>query len=263
MEKEHHAPFLFHIDLNSSSIAMRVSRVWVAGQLSQGLFIDLCDDVAHYVRTVLRLKKGQELVLFNGMGGEYRSRIVEVSKKTVNVHVLEYRDRNVESGLTVSLGLAISRSDRMDWALQKAVELGANMITPLFSERCVIKLDQEKQQQRLRHWQKIVQHAAEQSGRTCLPVMHGCEKMKDWVAGRRGLKLFFDPHAQQTIFNLQPVNEGVMILSGPEGGFTAQEREYATAAGFVPVRLGARILRTETAVLAAMSAVQTLWGDFK
>lgn len=247
----------------SLSIAMRISRVWVAEQLAQGQHIDLCSDAAHYVRTVLRLKKGQELVLFNGLGGEYLSRIVEVSKKSVNVDILEYRDQSVESGLTVVLGLVISRGDRMDWAVQKAVELGVNMITPLLSERCVIKLSQDKQQLRLRHWQKIAQHAAEQSGRTCLPEMHECEEMTTWVTRQRGLKLFFDPHAQQSLFNLNPDNDSVTLLSGPEGGFTAQERESAKAAGFIPVRLGARVLRTETAVLAAMSAVQTLWGDFK
>ncbi|WP_031434524.1 16S rRNA (uracil(1498)-N(3))-methyltransferase [Methylomarinum vadi] len=243
---------------------MRVSRLHVSQALTPGVSIDLSDDEAHYVRTVLRLKKGQQIVLFNGHGGEFYGRLALVSKKEVVVEVEQYNDRSVESSLSVSLGLSISRGDRMDWAVQKAVELGVARITPLLTERCVIKFrDEEKKRLRLQHWRHIVRHAAEQSGRTVLAEMPGIEALASWAPAQQGLKLFLDPYAEQSLANLQPGSNGcVTLLSGPEGGFTEQEREDAKAAGFKPVRMGPRIMRTETAVLAAVTAVQTLWGDF-
>lgn len=242
---------------------MRVSRLYVANDLSVGSRLELQEQAAHYVRTVLRLKKGQEIVLFNGLGGEFHSRFMEVSRKKVIVDVLEYSDRSVESPLNVVFGLGISRGDRMDWAVQKAVELGVNSITPLMTERCVIRFkDDEKKQQRLQHWRAIAQHAAEQSGRTVLPNMVAIDELSAWVEGQEGLKVFLDPYAESSLQALQPENGIVTLLSGPEGGFSEQERDMAVAAGFIPVRLGQRILRTETAALAALASVQMLWGDF-
>lgn len=242
---------------------MRVSRLYVANDLSVGSRLELQEQAAHYVRTVLRLKKGQEIVLFNGLGGEFHSRFMEVSRKKVIVDVLEYSDRSVESPLNVVFGLGISRGDRMDWAVQKAVELGVYSITPLMTERCVIRFkDDDKKQQRLQHWRAIAQHAAEQSGRTLLPDMPEIDELSAWLEGQQGLKVFLDPYAESSLQELQPENGIVTLLSGPEGGFSEQERDMAIEAGFIPVRLGQRILRTETAALAALAAVQMLWGDF-
>lgn len=241
---------------------MRVSRLYVADQLTTGIQIELPDESAHYVRTVLRLKKDQDITLFNGQGGEFLCHFVEVSRKKVIVSIQEYIERSVESTLTIILGLGISRGDRMDWAMQKAVELGVNQITPLMTERCVIKFKAEKKQQRLQHWRNIVQHAAEQSGRTILPEMPEIDVLANWITAQHGLKVFLDPYAEQPLADLQPENGQVTLLSGPEGGFTEQERDTAKAAGFIPVKLGQRILRTETAALASLSAVQMLWGDF-
>ena len=241
---------------------MRVSRLYVDAPLNVGGHLELIDDAAHYVRSVLRLKQEQEIILFNGTGGEYPSRFLEVSRKCVRVGVEAFSQRDVESPLKVNLGLGISRGDRMDWAVQKAVELGVAQLTPLLTQRCVTKLNDEKKQQRLQHWQHIVQHAAEQSGRTILPNMGSIEELPAWVANQQGLCVFLDPYAEQTLADLQPVDQQVTLLSGPEGGFSDQERVIAKASGFLPVRLGARILRTETAVLSALTAVQTLWGDF-
>jgi 16S rRNA (uracil1498-N3)-methyltransferase len=150
----------------------------------------------------------------------------------------------------------------MDWSVQKAVELGVNHLTPLVTERCVIKFNDDKKQQRHQHWQNIILHAAEQSGRTCPPVLADIANLPDWAGQQQGLKVFLDPYAEQTLAQLQPESAVITLLSGPEGGFSSQEREIAKSQGFVPVRMGARILRTETAVLAALAAVQTLWGDF-
>ncbi len=242
---------------------MRVSRLYVNAPLNAGGRIELDDDAAHYVRSVLRLKAGDAIVLFNGEGGEYPSRFSEVSRKQVRVEIEAFSARDVESPLRVNLGMGISRGDRMDWAVQKAVELGVAELTPLLTERCVTKLNGDKKQQRWQHWHGIIRHAAEQSGRTRLPLLGDIAELSDWVERPQGLKVFLDPYAEQTLADLQPSDSQITLLSGPEGGFSDAERQIAKAVGFVPVRMGARILRTETAVLSALSAVQTLWGDFR
>ncbi len=241
---------------------MRISRLYVPLQLAQGRQVELDDESAHYVRTVLRLKKDAEIILFNGHGGEYLCVVGEVSRKSVLIAVGQRNERSVESPLQVTLGLGISRGDRMDLSVQKAVELGVNKITPLLTERCVVQFKGEKKPQRLVHWQKIVQHAAEQSGRTQLPELLEIEQLCNWVGGQQGLKVFLDPYAETSLAELKPEDMKVTLLTGPEGGFSDHERELAKAAGFIPVRLGSRILRTETASLAALAAVQMLWGDF-
>jgi 16S rRNA (uracil1498-N3)-methyltransferase len=241
---------------------MRVSRLYTPISLVIDQYIELDDDNAHYVRNVLRLKKDAKLMMFNGNGGEYSTTVVEVSRKTVRCAIEQWHDRGVESPLHLSLGLSISRGDRMDLSVQKSVELGVNHITPLCTERCVVQFSTEKKLQRLQHWQKIAQHAAEQSGRTMLPELTEIHYLPDWLNYQPGLKVFLDPYAETSLAELKPEDKKVSLLTGPEGGFTNSERDMATAAGFIPVRLGSRILRTETASLAALAAVQMLWGDF-
>jgi len=241
---------------------MRVSRVYTSAALTLDKQVELDEENGHYVRTVLRLKKDTEIILFDGKGGEYLCTVSEVSRKSVIIAVNKWLDRSVESSLLVTLGLGISRGDRMDLTVQKAVELGVNFITPLLTERCVVQFKGEKKPQRLLHWQKIVQHATEQSGRTILPVLTEIEQLQFWVGRQNGLKVFLDPYADLTLIDVAPIDMKVTLLTGPEGGFSVQERDIAKAAGFIPVRLGSRILRTETASLAALAAVQVLWGDF-
>lgn len=241
---------------------MRVSRLYTPAPLTTGKTIELDEDNGHYVRTVLRLKKDAAIILFNGHGGEYGCTVAEVSRKAVLIAVEQWSDRNVESPLQITLGLGISRGDRMDLVVQKAVELGVNRITPLITERCVVQFKGEKKPQRLLHWQKIVQHAAEQSGRTTLPPLLQVELLQNWVGQQQGLKIFLDPYAKTNLTELKPETINVSLLTGPEGGFSNQERELAIASNFIPVCLGPRILRTETASLAALAAVQLLWGDF-
>ncbi len=241
---------------------MRISRLYISNSLKTRQQIELNKDSAHYVRTVLRLKKDQSITLFNGQGGEYLCTLMEVSRKSVVVSIDRVIDRNVESPLLITLGLGISRGDRMDWVVQKAVELGVNNIIPLITERCVIKLKADKKEQKLQHWKHIAQHAAEQSGRTLLPELNRVDRLQDWVKNQQGLKVFLDPYAKTSLTDLKPEKMHVTLLSGPEGGFCVRERELAIAENFIPVRLGARILRTETAAIAAISAVQMLWGDF-
>lgn len=241
---------------------MRISRLYVPATLASGKIIELDEDSGHYLRNVLRLKKDSQIIVFNGEGGEYACTVIEVSRKAVLLSVEHWDDRSVESPLRITLGLGISRGDRMDLSVQKAVELGANFITPLMTERCLVQFKGEKKPQRLLHWQKIVQHAAEQSGRTTLPILPEIELLQDWLEHQQGLKLFLDPYAEQTLAELTPETPHVTLLTGPEGGFADHERDLAKSAGFIPVRLGQRILRTETASLAALAAVQMCWGDF-
>lgn len=241
---------------------MRVSRVYTTFPLMSGQRIELDEDNGHYIRSVLRLKNADVLILFNGAGGEYQCIVADITRKAVWIEIGQWQDRSIESPLKVTLGLSISRGDRMDLSVQKAVELGVYAITPLLTERCVVQFKGEKKPQRWVHWQKIVQHATEQSGRTYLPMLAEVAGLPDWVTHQQGLKVFLDPYAETTLNTLAPENQQVTLLTGPEGGFSAAERELAKAAGFTPVRFGPRILRTETASLAALSAVQMLWGDF-
>ncbi|MDD5037619.1 MAG: 16S rRNA (uracil(1498)-N(3))-methyltransferase [Methylococcaceae bacterium] len=240
---------------------MRISRFFLPQKLSPGATIPLEEESAHYLRTVLRLKRGADLIVFNGEGGEYPAVVVEAHKEAVSVELGEFNPRDLESHLHTHLGLGIARGERMDLAIQKAVELGVAAITPLFTERCVVQLDDARKQQRLRHWRKIVHSACEQCGRDRLAEVNEPVKLQDWVAQQAGLCLFLHPHGGKTLRELPPPQDGVCLLTGPEGGFAEHERSLALEAGFIPLRLGPRILRTETAALTALAAIQTVWGD--
>ncbi len=242
---------------------MRVSRFYLPQALSPGATVPLDEESAHYVRTVLRLKKGAELVVFNGEGGEYSAVLAEVCKETVSVVLGEFNPRDPESPLHTHLGLGISRGERMDLGIQKAVELGVSAITPLFAERCMVQLDDARKEQRLRHWRKVVQSACEQCGRNRLPEVFAPVRLEEWVERQAGLRLLLHPHGGRNLHELTPPSGPVCLLAGPEGGFAERERSFALAAGFIPLRLGPRILRTETAALAALAAIQAVWGDLR
>jgi 16S rRNA (uracil1498-N3)-methyltransferase len=241
---------------------MRISRLYLPVELSPNTSIQLGEEQGHYLRSVLRLKRGMDLTVFNGDGNEYIARIAEASRDAVRLQLAEGYQHHVESSLVTHLGLGISRGERMDLAIQKAVELGVTRITPLFTEHCVVRLDETRRSNRRQHWQKIVQSACEQCGRSRVPEIDEPLELADWVKEREGLKLFFDPQGGTSFKELPPPQGGVTLLSGPEGGFAERERVWARDAGFIPVRLGPRILRTETAVLAALAAIQVLWGDW-
>lgn len=241
---------------------MRISRLYLPVSMETGAEIVLDEERAHYLRTVLRLKRGFELTVFNGAGGEFAARIGACHREEVSLTVGEYRPVDRESRLHVHLGLGISRGERMDLAIQKAVELGVGAITPLFTERCVVQLDAERKAQRLEHWRRVVWAACEQSGRNRVPEVLEPQDLDAWLPKPSGLRVFLDPYASLSLRELAPAGEeAVTLLSGPEGGFGDAERDAAVAASFIPVRLGPRVLRTETAALAALAAIQTLWGD--
>ena len=242
-------------------MAMRISRLCVPQALHAGSTLSLNPDSAHYLRTVLRLKRGDELTIFNGAGGEYPAVLQLVSRDEVIAVLGDFDPRDAESPLQTHLGLGISRGERMDIAIQKAVELGVSAITPLFTERCVVHLDEAKTDQRWRHWQMVARSACEQCGRNRLPEVRRPAKLDAWMGEQAGLRLFLHPHGGKTLREIDPPSGAVCLLSGPEGGFSERERLNALAAGFTPLRLGPRVLRTETAALTALAAIQTLFGD--
>lgn len=240
---------------------MRVPRIYQQGALIVGQTCLLADDAANHVGRVLRMQADQALELFNGDGNNYQALIVEVGKKTVTVVINSVAANPVESPLRIHLGQGISRGDRMDFAIQKAVELGVAEITPLFTERCGVKLDAERAEKKREQWQKIVISACEQSGRSMVPVVNPLNNLDKWLGqDTKELKLTLDPWAKDTIKTLTQA-QAVRLVIGPEGGFSDKEVQQTEQAGFTAVQLGPRVLRTETAALTAIAALQLQLGD--
>ncbi|MEW6131539.1 MAG: 16S rRNA (uracil(1498)-N(3))-methyltransferase [Pseudomonadota bacterium] len=238
-------------------------RFFVDLPLGPGAKIELPPVPAHHAARVLRLVKGSEVVLFNGHGGEYPAVLEWVDRDGVTALCREWRDVERESPLDIRLAQGISSGERMDYTLQKAVELGVTAIQPLAMRRSVVKLGSERARRRVEHWRGIVMAACEQSGRNRLPPVAMPLDVPQWLAtSPAGLKLFLSPVAQATLKDLPAPAGPVWLVAGPEGGFEPEEAALITDFGFTPVRLGPRILRTETAALAAVAAMQALWGDY-
>tara|TARA_R110000772_G_scaffold30532_23_gene75766 strand:- start:3920 stop:4651 length:732 start_codon:yes stop_codon:yes gene_type:complete len=241
---------------------MRVSRVYTDQELVSGSEITLDGQQAHYLSKVLRLKANAKLILFNGDGFEYPSTIQELSKNSIVVEIHERQLVNSESPLYTILGLGLSRGERMDLAIQKCTELGVNEIIPLFTEFSEVKLQGERLQKKIQHWQQIAISACEQSGRTHLATVHAPQALSAWCSSLDcPLKLIFEP-GKATRLPARGNITKVALMIGPEGGFSDQELGLADKNGFQALSLGPRILRTETAPIAALSALQLLWGDF-
>jgi 16S rRNA (uracil1498-N3)-methyltransferase len=243
---------------------MRIPRIHTAADLVSGTTIELDENAFNHAVRVLRLKQGDALILFNGRGGEFESHLEEVQKKRACAVIGNFHDKDCESPLPIILGQCISRGEKMDYTIQKAVELGVSEIVPLFSERCGVKLDQTRQEKRLRHWQSVIISACEQSGRNRIPALHETMSLKKWQRGLdASVKLVLDPCTNETLSALARPERNVALLIGPEGGLSDDEIESAVKYGFTGIRLGPRILRTETAGLAALSVIQSLWGDWE
>jgi 16S rRNA (uracil1498-N3)-methyltransferase len=240
---------------------MRVPRLYLPVALAEGLTIVLSDERAHYLKTVLRLRLGAELVVFDGGGDEFSAEVVLLSRTESHLRLAARSVRSAESSLPLHLGLGISRGERMDLVIQKAVELGVSTISPLVAERTVVRLEGERRASRWVHWQRVAQSACEQCHRNRIPVVAEPQDLAPWLASARGTRLLLDPAGRHAVRDVMPAAEGVVLLSGPEGGFSQRERAWAEAAGFLPVRFGPRILRAETAAIAALTAAQLLWGD--
>ncbi len=243
---------------------MAAPRLYCPMKLAPGSVLALPAAAAHHAARVLRMQAGDDLILFNGDGQDYLAQIQRIVREEVIAKVRASSTVGRESGLRVTLAQAISAGDRMDFTLQKAVELGVDAIQPLAAERSVVRLSGERIEKRRAHWQYVVISACEQSGRAMVPQVAAPLPLPAWLAAPQdyALKLMLSPAAERTLHDL-PVPAGPLaLLVGCEGGFAPQETAAAIRAGYLPVRLGARVLRTETAALAALAAMQTLWGDF-
>ena len=241
-----------------------LSRFYTERSLSPRQAVTLEDTTSHHLLRVLRIKPGESLLLFNGDGKEYLAVLEESFKKQARVLVQKSWQPDRESKLHLTLGQGISRGDRMDFVMQKAVELGVASIMPLWTKRSQVQLSGKRLEKRLSHWRGVIRSACEQSGRVYLPALHNATKLPDWCYGnghgKRTLQLVLDPAASMQLSDLTPTPE-IRILIGPEGGLEDDELSMAEKSGFKRIRLGPRILRTETAALATVTAVQALWGD--
>ena len=243
---------------------MRVPRLYHPDELTVGTEITLSADAFQHSVRALRMASGDAVILFNGDGFDYRAQLTEVSKRTAQAQLLEQRENPSESPVAVHLGQVISRGDRMDFALQKSVELGVTEITPLFSERCGVKLAGERLDKKIKQWQKVVVSACEQSGRSVVPrVNDACDVARFVEHSDAALRLTLDPCASIPLRQLtdNTAVEHLALIIGPEGGFTDDEVANANHFGFKPIRVGPRILRTETAALTALSVIQYELGD--
>lgn len=241
---------------------MRVPRIYQQSTLVVGQSVALDDEAAGHVGRVLRMSSGEQVSLFNGDGNDYLAEIISASKKNVEVKVLSCEANDSESPLNLHLGQVISRGDRMDFTIQKSVELGVNTITPLFSERCGVKLTGERLDKKIQQWQKIVISACEQSGRSVVPVIRPAMQLSDWCAeASDAVKLNLHPRASHGVNGLTLPNNRVRLVIGPEGGLSAPEIAMTEEHQFTDVLLGPRVLRTETAALTTISALQLKFGD--
>lgn len=241
---------------------MRIPRVYTSLPLATGTTVTLEDATAHYLLRVLRLTPERELVLFNGTGGEFQGRVISVGKKHLEVLPEAFIDTDRESPLTTELAIGISRGERMDLVLQKATELGVTRIVPLFSERTEVKLAGERQEKKQLHWRQVSISAAEQCQRNRLPEIAAVMTLSDYLQQCRSDARFVLHHRDSQRLPTDSRPASVSLLIGPEGGLSDTEIEAARAAHFAPLTLGPRVLRTETAPVAALSLVQYLWGDW-
>ncbi|MBY7730444.1 16S rRNA (uracil(1498)-N(3))-methyltransferase [Vibrio splendidus] len=241
---------------------MRIPRIHHPERIHQLGSLALGEDAAGHVGRVLRMKEGQDVLLFDGSGAEFPATIAEVSKKNVTVNVIERIERSSESPLDLHLGQVISRGDKMEFTIQKSVELGVNTITPLISERCGVKLDTKRFEKKLAQWQKIAIAACEQSGRNTVPVIRPIMQLEEWCSEpSEALKLNLHPRAKYSINTLPEPISKVRLLIGPEGGLSAEEIGMTEQYKFEETLLGPRVLRTETAALTAITALQVRFGD--
>ncbi|MGD8999985.1 MAG: 16S rRNA (uracil(1498)-N(3))-methyltransferase [Granulosicoccaceae bacterium] len=240
---------------------MRISRLFIDAPLKTGQEVLLDKEQLNYVSRVLRLKPGMQVTVFNGQGGEYSGTITQLHKRSGAIEIAAFHDVDIESPLNITLVQGISRGERMDYTLQKATELGVTRIAPVFCGRTVVSLKGERLDSRLHHWRGVIRSACEQSGRNRLPQLLVPCSLEVWLANDDAeQRLLLHPGSDRSLRdNAQAVTTSLLI--GPEGGLTEAEREHAMRSGYMVCRLGPRILRTETAALAALACLQLMRGD--
>lgn len=242
---------------------MRLNRLFLDQPLIPGTALSIAQGPARHLAQVLRLAVGAPLVVFNGDGHDYGAHVSESNKSGVILMIETPGEREPDPPIEIELALGISKGDRMDYAVQKSVELGVGKITPLFSERSMVQLSGVRLTRRLAHWNGVIIGACEQSGRRRLPRLETATPFADWISQAPVNGLMLDPQATDALASLPRPSGPLTLVVGPEGGLSPKERALATRHGFRGVRLGPRILRTETAPLAAITVIQALWGDFQ
>jgi len=242
---------------------MRIPRIYTGQELRGDACIGLEPGPSAHIARALRMREGDKLTLFNGEGGEYPTEIAAIDKKKVVVTTGPHRVLELESNLQIHLGIAISRCDRMDAIVQKATELGVVALTPLFTERTEVKLAGDRAAKKIRHWQQIAISACEQCGRNSIPAIQALQDIGDWLASAQAERKFVLHHRADSIGGASDKPASIALLVGPEGGLSGNEIGAAQQAGFQSLRLGPRILRTETAPLAAIAILQAHWGDMQ
>ncbi|WP_313097787.1 16S rRNA (uracil(1498)-N(3))-methyltransferase [Atlantibacter hermannii] len=241
---------------------MRIPHIYHPEPLNANQLVALTDDAANHVGRVLRMGPDQLVQLFDGSNQVFEARITHADKKSVQVQVLSATEDDRESPLHLHLGQVMSRGEKMEFTIQKSIELGVNVITPLFSERCGVKLDAERLNKKIQQWQKIAIAACEQCGRNRVPEIRPAMDLADWCAEpEAGLKLNLHPRASQSINTLPLPVERVRLLIGPEGGLSREEIAMTAQHQFTDILLGPRVLRTETTALTAITALQVRFGD--
>lgn len=249
---------------------MRTIRGYVDSELRVDQELQLSDELANHLTRVLRLRVGDSLQLFNDTDREFVAQLVMIERKCTRVRVGQELPILPESPLRLTLAQGLCRGEKMDLVLQKATELGVQAVQPLITERTEVKLDAEREARRMGHWRQVLISACEQSGRARLPALEAPIALAGWLAAHRAItdshqppesvRLMLDPEGEHSLRDLPPATMATLAV-GPEGGFSEHERSLLQRAGFIPLRLGPRVLRTETAGLAAIAALQSHWGD--
>lgn len=243
---------------------MPVPRFYCPEPPAPGGTLELPGAAAHHASRVLRLRAGDAVQVFDGKGGALNGKIREIAGKRVLLHELQTCIADAEPVLHIILAQALCGGDKMDWVVQKATELGAAEIVAVQTQRSVAKLAGDRAEKRAAHWRQVAISACEQCGRNTLPKIAPARDLAGWLTEAReqdAARFVLLPEGDSTL-NRQPSKQAVVVLVGPEGGLDENEVKMARLAGFVPVRMGNRVLRTETAAMASLAAVQTLWGDF-
>jgi 16S rRNA (uracil1498-N3)-methyltransferase len=240
---------------------MRIPRIYIDQPLAITESVLLNESASHYLSKVLRMQEGRELIVFNGQGGEYSAQIREIGKKQISIQINQFVASNRQSPLVLHLAIGISRGERMDWVLQKATELGVTQIIPLITDRTEVKIKGEKQDKKMQHWQQIIVSACEQCQRNLLPILQEPQAIDVWLKTVSTDGRFVLHHRNDQSLGALGKPESVTLLIGPEGGLNEEEITLAESEKFQSLRLGPRVLRTETAPVAAISLVQYLWGD--
>ena len=240
---------------------MRIPRIYTEQNLQANAAFELGPGPSAHIAKALRMRTGDSLILFNGEGGEYKASIVALEKKFVQIRTQEHNPAELESPLQLALGIAISRGDRMDWIVQKATELGVVSITPLMTQRTEVKLKGDRAEKKHAHWRQIIISACEQCGRNRLPELNNLMDLNSWLPSVKAQRKFVLHHRNTSAQKLEQQPTSVAILVGPEGGLSDQEIDQAGNQGFEALTLGPRVLRTETAPLAALAILQSRWGD--